>query len=59
MLQNSQEKACARVSFSIKLKANFIKKETEAQVFSCDLCEIFEDAFFKENLWWLIPYEYI
>ena len=28
--QNSQENTCARVSFIIKLQANFIKKETLA-----------------------------
>ena len=37
--QNSQESTCARVSFLIKLHAkacNFIKKETLAQMFSCE-----------------------
>ena len=41
--QNSQENTCARVSFLIKLQAvacNFIKKETLAQLFSCEFCEI-------------------
>ena len=40
--QNSEENACAEVSFSIKLLAfcNFIEKETPAQVFSCKFCEI-------------------
>ena len=36
--QNSQERACARVYFLIKLEAeawNFVKKETLAQVFFC------------------------
>ena len=39
--QNSQENTCARVSILIKLQAscNFIKKETLAQVFSCEFCE--------------------
>ena len=40
--QNSQENTCARVSL-IKLQAeasNFIKKETLAQVFSCEFSEI-------------------
>ena len=37
-LQNSQEITCARVSFLIKLQAcSCIKKETLAQVFSCEL----------------------
>ena len=45
--QNSQENTCARVSFQIKLQAsgNFIKKETLAQVFSCEFCEISKNTF--------------
>ena len=38
--QNSQENTFARVYF------NFIKKETLAQVFSCEFCEIFKKTFF-------------
>ena len=41
--QNSQENTCVSVPFSLKLQAeacNFIKKETLAQVFSCEFCEI-------------------
>ena len=30
---------------------NFIKKETLAQVFSCEFCEISKKAFFTERLW--------
>ena len=30
---------------------NFIKKETLAQVFSCEFCEIFENNLFTEHLW--------
>ena len=33
---------------------NFIKKETLAQVFSCEFCEISKNTFFKEHLWWLL-----
>ena len=34
------------------LKAcNFIKKETLAQVFSCQFCEISKNIFFTEHLW--------
>ena len=33
---------------------NFIKKETIAQVFSCEFCEIFKKIFFIEHLWWLL-----
>ena len=52
ILQNSLENTCARVSFLIKLQAcNFIKKETLAQVFSYEFCEIFETNFFTEHLW--------
>ena len=29
---------------------NFIKKETRAQVFSCEFCEIFKNTFFTEHL---------
>ena len=43
ILQNSQENTCARVSF-------FIKKETLAQVFSCEFCEISKNTFFTEHL---------
>ena len=41
--QNSEEKTCARVSFLIKL---FIKKETLAQVFFCEFCEISKKILF-------------
>ena len=33
---------------------SFIKKETLAQVFSCEFCEIFWSTFFKEHLRWLL-----
>ena len=41
---NSQENTCTRVSFLIKETeaCNFIKRETMAQVFSCEICEIFK-----------------
>ena len=29
----------------------FIKKETLAQVFSCEFCEIYKNTFFTEQLW--------
>ena len=41
ILQNSRENTCARVSFLIK----FLKKETLAQVFSCEFCEISKNTF--------------
>ena len=43
--QSSQENICARVSFLIK-KRLFIKKETLAQMFYCEFCEIFKNIFF-------------
>ena len=33
---------------------NFIKKETLAQVFSCEFYEIFNNTLFTEHLWWLL-----
>ena len=30
---------------------NFVKKETLAQVFSCEFCEISRNTFFTEHLW--------
>ena len=56
ILQSLQENTCARVSFLIKLLAeacNLIKKETLAQLFSCELSEILKTTFFKERLLWL------
>ena len=38
--QNLQENTCARDSSLIKLACNFIKKESLAQAFSCEFCEI-------------------
>ena len=51
--QNSHENTCARVSLLIKLQAeacNFIKKETLAQVLSCEFSEISKNTFFIEDL---------
>ena len=33
------------------LACNFIKKETLAQIFSCEFCEISKNTFFTEHLW--------
>ena len=49
--QNLQEYTYARVSLIIKMQANFIKKETPAKMFFCELCEIFNNIFFTEHLW--------
>ena len=47
ILQNLQENNRTRVTFLIKLQA---KKETLAQVFSCEFCNIFKSTFFTEHL---------
>ena len=44
--QNSQENTCDRGSFLIKLQAGGFKKETLAQVFSCEFCEISKNTIF-------------
>ena len=33
------------------MACNFIKKESMAQVFSCEFCEISTNTFFTEHLW--------
>ena len=43
-LQTSQENTCARVSILIK-SLFFVKKETLAQVLSCEFCKISENTF--------------
>ena len=46
--RNLQENTGARASFLIKLQpeaSNFINKETVAQVFSSEFCEIFKNTF--------------
>ena len=52
--QNSKKSTCARVSFLIKLRAkagSFIKKETLAQIFSCEFCEMSKNIFLTKRLW--------
>ena len=54
ILQNSQENTWARVYFFNKVAGaayKFAKKETLAQVFSCELCKIFKNNIFTEHLW--------
>ena len=36
---------------SRSLACNFIKKETLAQVFSCEFCETSKNTFFTEHIW--------
>ena len=38
----------------VGLRHNFIKKETLAQVFSYEFCEISKNTVFTEHLWWLL-----
>ena len=51
--QNSQENSCARDSFLTKLQALglqlYFKKETLAQVLTCEFCEISRDTFFHRT----------
>ena len=58
VLQNIEKftgKQLSQCLFLNKVEAcDFIKKETLAQVFSCEFCEIFKKTFFMENLWWLL-----
>ena len=42
--------------FRKKGKFNFIRKETLAQVFSCEFSEIFKNTFFTEHFSWLLLY---
>ena len=54
ILQNSQEKTRARVSFYRNCwpqVCDCIKKETLTQVFSCEFCEISKNNFFTEHVW--------
>ena len=52
--QNSQENNCANLPMPNFNSCNVIKKETLAQVFSCELCEITKNTFFTEHLRWLL-----
>ena len=36
---------------SVLKACNFVEKETLAQVFSCDFCEIFKNTYFIKHLW--------
>ena len=52
--QNSQENTCARVYFLIKLQGTtviLLKKETLAQVFSCEFYKISKNNLFIEHFW--------
>ena len=45
IFQSSQESNCAKVSANVAKVAPFIKKETLAQVFSCEFCKISKITF--------------
>ena len=48
ILQNLQENTCVKLSFLIVTclrPATLLKKETLAQVFSCEICEISKNIF--------------
>ena len=49
--QISQEMSCIRDSILIKLHSWGYKKETLAQVFSCEFRKISKNTFFTEHLW--------
>ena len=57
ILQNSKENNCPRFSFLIKLQASAtVLKETQAQVFSCEIAAKFlRTAIFKEHHWQRLP----
>ena len=60
--ENSQKNNCARDAFLIKLQilllrpATLFKKESLAQVFFCEFCEISKNTFFTEHLWTTASY---
>ena len=44
----------AKFTGTLPKACNFIKKETLAQVFSCEFCEISKNTFLMEHLSWLL-----
>ena len=50
-MQNLQKKhPCQSLFFNKVADLNFIKKDTQAQVFFCEFYEFFKNPFFKEHL---------
>ena len=45
------KKVFLEISQNSQENTNFIMKETLAQVFSCEFCEISKNTFFTEHLW--------
>ena len=38
----------------LKVSCNFIKKETETQIFFFEFCKVFKNTFFIEHILWLL-----
>ena len=52
LLKKDLRPRTCKMACKIKPKAfNFVKKETLAQVFSCEFCEISKNNFFTEHFW--------
>ena len=52
VLQNSQANTCTRVSLLTKLRpqaCEYVKKETLAQVFSCEIFVVYKSTFFHRT----------
>ena len=49
--KQKHENMSSRPGVFCKKGWGFIKKENLTQVFSCEFCEIFQNAFFIEHLW--------
>ena len=56
VLENFAKFTGKRLRQSLPRPAALLKKETLAQVFSCEFCGIFKNTFFTENLGWLLLY---
>ena len=48
---NTLAGAKQKINITGAATCNFVKKETLAQVFSCEFCEISKNTFSTENLW--------
>ena len=46
--------SCIKVQAPWPIVFNFIKKETPTQMFSCEICEVFQNIFLKNNCRWLM-----
>ena len=60
VLQNSQEKTCARVFFLIKLQTldlSFLKKRLSHRSFPVNFAKFLGTPFLTEHLWWLLLFK--